>query len=56
MYDIIARIVGHTWDNNINSSFQSAIVYSSCVAFLVLTVFILDKLFQFIISCAKRGN
>lgn len=57
MYDIISNIIDHVWDiENLTSDEQIAI-YGICGTFLlILTVFILDKLFDFIISVAKGGK
>ena len=56
MYDIIYDIINHVWDSE-NLTDEQTVIYSICGAFLlILTVWLLDKLSEFIISCAKGGK
>lgn len=57
MYDIIYNIIDHVWDVENLSNDEQIAIYGICGTFLlILTVFILDKLFDFIISVAKGGK
>lgn len=58
MYDIIKNIISHVWDNSAGySTTEQQLVYYICgAAILLFTIWILDRISVFIISCAKGGK
>lgn len=57
MYNIIKTILDHVWETDYQSSTEQQIVYYIAGALIVLfTIWILDRISVFIISCAKGGK
>lgn len=56
MYDLIQAIINHVWDNTMYGSEQQYIYYTCGALIVIYSVFILDKLFDFIINIAKGGK
>lgn len=57
MYEIIKTILDHSWDTSGYSTTEQQLVYYIAGALIVLfTIWILDRISVFIISCAKGGN
>lgn len=58
MYDLVKTIINHIWDySNATSTTEQQLVYYICgAAILLFTIWILDRISVFIISCAKGGK
>lgn len=57
MFNIIKTILDHTWDTDYQSSTEQQLVYYIAGALIILfTIWILDRISVFIISCAKGGK
>lgn len=58
MYDLIYQIIGHVWDSSAGSSSteQQLLMHASIAIIIIFSVWILDRISVFIISCAKGGK
>lgn len=56
MYDIIKSIISHVWNNDGFTNEQQYIYYICGALILIFTVWILDRISVFIVSCAKGGK
>lgn len=56
MFDIIKNIISHVWDTS-GSGLEQTIIYCICGSMILLfSIWILDRISVFIISCAKGGR
>lgn len=56
MYDIIAQIVDHVWNDQIYSTDQAYILAAALTLIIILTIWLLDRISCFIISVGKGGK
>lgn len=58
MYDLIYQMIGHIWDTSqgASSTEQQLLMQISGALIIIFSIWILDRISVFIISCAKGGK